>query len=129
MKNNKGFTLVEIIVTIVILSVLMAVVVPVSLSYLDDINEKKILNEAQSVFSQAQATRDRYSLEGSAVDGPNEVELSNQQLSGLVKKANAKGMIIKITFQNGEIKYMKYMVDDYIAIYEKSVGEFVIKKS
>ena len=50
LNNQKGFTLVEIIVTVVILAILMAVAVPVSMSYFDDVHEKRIINEAQSVF-------------------------------------------------------------------------------
>ena len=52
MKNIKGFTLIEVIVTITLLAVLMAIVVPISLSYMDNIQEKKILNEAEAVLSQ-----------------------------------------------------------------------------
>ena len=37
MKNIKGFTLIEVIVTITLLAVLMAIVVPISLSYMDNI--------------------------------------------------------------------------------------------
>ena len=42
MNNQRGFTLVEIIVTVVILAVLMAVAVPVSMSYFDDVHEKEL---------------------------------------------------------------------------------------
>ena len=55
MKNIKGFTLIEVIVTITLLAVLMAIVVPISLSYMDNIQEKKILNEAEAVLSQARS--------------------------------------------------------------------------
>ncbi|MCR5233105.1 MAG: type II secretion system protein [Lachnospiraceae bacterium] len=53
--NNKGFTLVELIVALVILSILAAVGVPGLLSYIDDYRQKEILSHAQAAFAAAQA--------------------------------------------------------------------------
>ena len=73
MNNQKGFTLVEIIVTVVILAVLMAVAVPVSMSYFDDVNEKRILNEGQNVLAVARNRVNKLSLGGSY----NEVDIAS----------------------------------------------------
>ncbi|MBQ1326631.1 MAG: type II secretion system protein, partial [Eubacterium sp.] len=43
-KNNKGFTLVELIVVLVILAILAAVLVPALLGYIDKAKKKKDMN-------------------------------------------------------------------------------------
>lgn len=56
LKNNKkGFTLVEIIVVIVILAVLMAVAVPSVLGYISEADNAKLMAQARSVLTTAQA--------------------------------------------------------------------------
>jgi len=95
MKNIKGFTLIEVIVTITLLAVLMAIVVPISLSYMDNIQEKKILNEAEAVLSQARsgAHSDRLSLEGKYLSHSGTyTETDSTLLSLYVSKANGVGV-------------------------------------
>ena len=53
--NKKGFTLVEIIVVIVILAVLMAVAVPSVLGYISEADNAKLMAQARSVLTTAQA--------------------------------------------------------------------------
>ena len=56
MKNdNKGFTLVELIVVLVILAILAAILVPALLGYIDEAKQKQIVLEGKSVYTAAQA--------------------------------------------------------------------------
>lgn len=54
-KNNKGFTLVELIVVIVILAILAAILIPGLLKWIDEARDKQYQLEARSVYLAAQA--------------------------------------------------------------------------
>ena len=54
-KNNKGFTLVELIVVLVILAILAAILVPALLGYIDRAREKQYVLNAKSWLTAAQA--------------------------------------------------------------------------
>jgi prepilin-type N-terminal cleavage/methylation domain-containing protein len=53
--NNKGFTLVELIVVLVILAILAAILVPALLGYIDKAKQKQYVLNARSVLTAAQA--------------------------------------------------------------------------
>ena len=58
-KNNKGFTLVELIVVLVILAILAAILVPTLLGYIDRARAEKDYSTAQTVRVAAQAAIDQ----------------------------------------------------------------------
>lgn len=53
--NNKGFTLVELIVVLVILAILAAILVPALLGYIDRAKQQQIVLNAKSCYTAAQA--------------------------------------------------------------------------
>ncbi len=55
-KNNKGFTLVELIVVLVILAILAAILVPALLGWIDKAKEKQTTTNAEAAYVAAQAT-------------------------------------------------------------------------
>ena len=59
-KNNKGFTLVELIVVLVILAILAAVLVPALLGYIDKAKKRKDMNAAEAAYIAAQAVYSEY---------------------------------------------------------------------
>ncbi len=54
-KNQKGFTLVELIVVLVILAILAAILVPALLGYIDRAKGSQLLLNGKSVLTAAQA--------------------------------------------------------------------------
>ena len=65
-KNNKGFTLVELIVVLVILAILAAILVPALLGYIDRAREKQYVLNAKSYLTAAQAELSSLYGEGKA---------------------------------------------------------------
>ena len=131
MKNQKGFTLVEIIVTIVILSVLMAIAVPVSLSFMDDIHEQRLLSEGKSILSVAQGRVNRMSLEGQFVyetTAENEYNLPSDKRKEIVEKANGKGALHELIYYNGKVTGMRYYIENKFVVLKKGNTELEIDK-
>ena len=56
LKNEKGFTLVELIVVLSILAVLAALLIPSLTGYIDKAKQQSIISEAQGVWTAAQAS-------------------------------------------------------------------------
>ncbi len=68
-KDQKGFTLVELIVVLVILAILAALLVPALLGYIDRARNSKYLEEARSIYTAVQAVSDeRYAKSGNQVN-------------------------------------------------------------
>ena len=67
-KNNKGFTLVELIVVLVILAILAAILVPALLGYIDRAREKQYVLDAKSALTAAQAELSSIYGEGGNLD-------------------------------------------------------------
>lgn len=59
-NDNKGFTLVELIVVLVILAILAAILVPALLGYIDEAKQKQLVLHGKSVYTAAQAVASEY---------------------------------------------------------------------
>ena len=63
-KDQKGFTLVELIVVLVILAIMAALLAPALLGYIDKARTSKYLEECRSIYTAAQAIYDEHYAKG-----------------------------------------------------------------
>lgn len=56
LKNNKGFTLIEIVIVIVIIAILAAMLVPSMLTWIDSANERSFLSACDSIETALQTS-------------------------------------------------------------------------
>lgn len=68
LKNNKGFTLVEIIVVLVILAILAAIAVPSVIGYVDEAKKSRYIQEAHSIYTVIQTEEARYKALDNTLD-------------------------------------------------------------
>lgn len=84
MKEDKGFTLVELIVVLVILAILAAILVPTLLGYIDKARDEKNYSTAQTVRVAAQSIEDSIYADNAA-NGNGTVTLTSEAKQGANK--------------------------------------------
>ena len=103
-NNNKGFTLVELIVVLVILAILAAILVPALLGYIDRAREKQYVLNAKSYMTAAQAELSSiYGEDGDPKDLKSDARAWTVHQTADVKDAadTAKGVMSVIVYVKG----------------------------
>lgn len=103
-RNNHGFTLVEMIVVMVILTVLAAILIPGLLGWIDEAKGKQYVLSARSVYMSAQAIEsEKYAAWDGTVAGANH-NLSEQDKARILKMADAQEAVIEaIEFESNTL--------------------------
>lgn len=112
-KDQKGFTLVELIVVLVILAILAALLVPALLGYIDKARNSKYLEEARSIYTAIQAVEDeKYAKNDAPV--PNTFNTTND-LAGITSVNNlvTPTRLVKATVTSRGGAYAKGNKDNY----------------
>lgn len=97
--NNKGFTLVELIVVLVILAILAAILVPTLMGYIDKAREEKDFSTAQAVRVAAQSVVAEMYGKGETIDNNSVVGKNNEilKLVGADSSGNIDGKAVSVT--------------------------------
>ncbi len=82
-NNNKGFTLVELIVVLVILAILAAILVPALLGYIDKAKQGQYAEEAHSILTAVQAQATEAYAKG-ATTAPKATEIDVNTVNNIV---------------------------------------------
>ena len=117
-KDQKGFTLVELIVVLVILAILAALLVPALLGYIDRARNAKYLEEARSIYTAIQAINDEEYVKSTATH-PTDVTTIGSRINALVDPTSVtSGSIgyldMSTARPTGSNKVHKYFTVSYI---------------
>lgn len=94
-ENNKGFTLVELIVVIVILAILAAILIPGLIKWIDEARNKQYQLEARSIYMAAEGElTKKYGKDGTITAG--DVTMDSTQL-GTIKNLSGISNITSVT--------------------------------
>ena len=136
-RNDKGFTLVELIVVLVILAILAAILVPALLGYIDKAREKQVTTNAEAAYVAAQALyTEAY---GKSQDVPSDADIVqkikdltdiNEDFSVTITANGTTGSNSTSEDKDGNVRAHKdyiisvfvYQNDEYKATWKQSEG-------
>lgn len=100
LRDQKGFTLVELIVVLVILAILAALLVPAMTGYIDKANQKSAIAECRMAVMAAQTLAAEEYGDGNAAP--------NLAVTDIKNLADVPGTISAVTVQAGKVTALTY---------------------
>ena len=91
-NNEKGFTLVELIVVLVILAILAAMLVPALLGFIDRAKEGKYEEEVHSIYTALQVINDERYATGAAPITAGDYNTIKDELNKMITPAQVTGI-------------------------------------
>ena len=114
LKNNKGFTLVEIIVVLVILAILAAIAVPAVLGYVDESKKTRYIEEAHSIYTVIQTEEARHKALGNELndDTYNDTEYKKELTETITKKTGIQNVTFGSHIGKDNAEYYVNFISD-----------------
>lgn len=129
LKNKKGFTLIEIVVTIIIIAILAAILMPSMLSWIDNANKKTVISAADTLRNTVAAEVLEVYKDGDNVDGTpqtNTAAYDEDFWKAVRDKAGADvqctnpdaDLYLTFTVVKGDVTELTFVDGDWTAVYE-----------
>lgn len=120
-RKNKGFTLVEVIVILVILAILAAVLIPSMSTYINKARDKQIIANARSAYVAAQTLASEYYGLGKIDEFKNDD--NEQYKKEILKLAQLENCEISFEVDEGTATLSKFKYTDTKSGQSASLGE------
>ena len=131
-REQKGFTLVELIVVLVILAILAAMLVPTMTGYIDRANQDKLVAETRMIVMAAQTIASEQYGAGDAGETINTMHSSSDGADSIyqeIKELAETKEDFQVTITDNQVDNVTYPeTGDVRCVYEGATGEYTIKK-
>ena len=137
MKNQKGFTLVELIVVLVILAILAAMLVPALTGYIDKANKEKVVAETRMVVmaAQTEASEQYGKLDADAAnkDAAIAAALKGKDTANPCKSiaelSETKGKFKIEVDASGVVRVVTYTHNGFTCVYKSDKASYEVSKA
>lgn len=127
-EDNKGFTLVELIVVIVILAILAAILIPGLLRWIDKAKEEQYVLEARNVYLAAEAEVAQLYAANTSIDDVKDALVDTTSEGRIQTLADVKGLDItevELRTANNPTNTQKYDIIKMVMTFTSSRGDNV----
>lgn len=91
-KEQKGFTLVEMIVVLVIIAILAAITIPALLKYIDKAKDKQVVINARTAYLAAETAASEAYAAGDAIPSGSAIVFDNSKTNTATVEGNANSL-------------------------------------
>lgn len=132
-REQKGFTLVELIVVLVILAILAAMLVPTMTGYIDRANQDKLVAETRMIVMAAQTIASEQYGAGDAGEMINTTHSSSDGEDSIyqeIKELAETKEDFQVTITDNQVNNVTYPeTGDVRCVYEGATGEYTIEET
>lgn len=115
-KQNKGFTLIEIIIVLVVIAIIAAISIPLTIGYINKAKNSKALSECSDVVQASQSVA--IELFGQNKLSNNNILMQTEYKNKIIELSESSGNLVNVTLDitNGTILTLSYLSSDLITV-------------